>query len=107
MHFSQYLYSAIGAFRRGHLMVYKIPRSKNRDMPDYSLLGAVLILAGIVVLFTAVLSSSEEGHGKAKAGIVLMVGPIPIIFGNDKRLILVAMAMATVLIVLWLVAGFW
>ena len=77
-------------------------------MFDYSLLGLLVIVAGIVLMLVASLSSSgskTKGERAKGAGVVLL-GPIPIIFGNDSRLVVVAILLAIVLLVLALVAGF-
>lgn len=75
-------------------------------MPEYALLGIMVILVGVVIIFMAAFSTKgESSHGETKAAVVLMLGPIPIVFGNDSRLIIVAMVLAIVLIVLALFAG--
>jgi len=78
-------------------------------MFDYALLGLLVIAAGVVVLFIATLSSGRKGGERegGKGAVVLMIGPIPIIFGNDSRMVVVAIALAIVLIVVALLAGFW
>ena len=79
-------------------------------MLAYSLLGFILVIAGIA---TILLATIKSGHGKGqhstsvKAAGVLMIGPIPIIFGNDVRWVVVAIALAIVLVVLGLLANFW
>ncbi len=79
-------------------------------MPDYSLLGLAIAAAGIaVIVFAAIVSSSRhEGDGEARvkgAGVV-MVGPIPIIFGTDIRWTVVAIILAIVLLALGLLTTF-
>lgn len=77
-------------------------------MLDYALLGLLVIAAGVVVLFIAMLSSGR-GSGErqsTKGAVVLMIGPIPVIFGNDSRMIIVAIVLAIVLILVALLAGF-
>ena len=81
-------------------------------------LGTTVIVAGILVIFLATIFASrskeaeeeerkqekeeKEGEGRAevKGGGVIMIGPIPIIFGTDKKWTVLAMALAIVLIVL-------
>jgi uncharacterized protein (TIGR00304 family) len=70
--------------------------------------GGVLLLGGIVCIMVGFMASffmaagrddatergaTEEDAG-AKAGGVLMIGPVPIIFGSDRRMALVAAAIA-------------
>ncbi|XHH08447.1 MAG: DUF131 domain-containing protein [Candidatus Bathyarchaeia archaeon] len=82
---------------------------------DYSLLytvGFVLIIVGIIVVAVAILVSAgksrstegkEEGS-KARGGGVIMIGPIPIIFGTDKKSVKTVLALAlalTIALIVW------
>lgn len=106
MHFSQYLYSGKGPFADCSSWYIK-SRDDDALVFDYVLLGLGVILAGIVVISVAALTSKTESRdeGKTKGAVVFMVGPIPIIFGNDSRLVVVTVVLAIVLIVVALVAG--
>jgi uncharacterized protein (TIGR00304 family) len=70
--------------------------------------AAMLVITGIIVIFIGIIlviigtalqstSQNEEVH----TGGVILIGPIPIIFGNDKSLIVGAMIFAVVIIILW------
>jgi uncharacterized protein (TIGR00304 family) len=90
--------------------MYIKSHAENVAMPDYSLLGLAIAAAGIVVIVFAVIvsSSRHEGDGKARvkgAGVV-MVGPIPIVFGTDIRWTVVAIVLAIVLLALGLLTTF-
>ena len=77
-------------------------------MLDYELIGILVIVVGMLLILIASLFSSREGtpeEREVKGAAVVMIGPIPIVFGNDSRMIVVAMVLAIVLIVLGLVAG--
>ncbi len=76
-------------------------------MFDYSLVGIVVILAGVALIFIAtVATSKEEKDGsKVKAAGVVMIGPIPIIFGNDTKWVVVAIILAIVLLALGLLTN--
>ncbi len=56
--------------------------------------GIALILIGLLVVILAFLFRSTRTGGKAKiqAGGVVIIGPVPIVFGTDKK------ALKTVLI---------
>ena len=74
------------------------------------LVGIGIILAGFLLVFLATAMSgerSEEGRrrGEVRGGGVIMIGPIPIIFGSDARWASIAMVLAIVLIVLVLLSG--
>lgn len=75
---------------------------------DYLVLaGAVVIVAGILVILLTFLTGSGKGEVdgrrvEVKGGGVVMVGPIPIVFGSDARWAVIAMLLAIALIVLGL-----
>ena len=81
-------------------------------MSDLGLLGVGVFLAGVLVLILATVLSSRprerseragEGDGEktgVKGGSVVMIGPIPIIFGTDAKWTVIAILLAIVLIVL-------
>jgi uncharacterized protein (TIGR00304 family) len=78
-------------------------------MFEYSLVGFVLVIAGIVTILLAIVTSSR-GERRTSADVkgagVIMIGPIPIIFGTDTRWLIVAILLAIVLVALGLIAGF-
>lgn len=78
-------------------------------MLDLILLGTAIIIAGIVVVLFATISSSgtksdeTEKRTEVRGGGVIMIGPIPIIFGSDPKWAVIAILLAIVLVVLALV----
>jgi uncharacterized protein (TIGR00304 family) len=60
-----------------------------------------LALVGFGVVVVAMLSSA--GKGEVKGGGVVLVGPIPIVFGTDAKWATAAILLAIVLIALSLV----
>jgi uncharacterized protein (TIGR00304 family) len=67
--------------------------------------GIVLILAGVVIIAVAVflLSVRGAGKGKVRGGGAVIIGPIPIIFGTDKKSLRTILVLSLVLTVLLLV----
>ncbi|MDI9438196.1 MAG: TIGR00304 family protein [Euryarchaeota archaeon] len=70
-------------------------------------LGAVAIILGILLLIVGtVLLSQGKGEGSAKStsqvrgGGVIMIGPIPIIFGSDKGSVVLVVILAIILMFL-------
>jgi uncharacterized protein (TIGR00304 family) len=61
--------------------------------------GIAFIFIGILLVVISSFASSD-----VKTGGVLLLGPIPIIFGNDRRLIYVSLAFAAFVIIVWLLA---
>ena len=68
-------------------------------------LGIALIFFGVLIIVVAVLLLSISGakKGKVKGGGVIMIGPIPIIFGTDlkslKTVLLLSLVLTVVLVV--------
>jgi uncharacterized membrane protein len=59
-----------------------------------SVIGAIMILAGVF------LSSSLVGNGGSTSfGGVIVIGPIPIVFGTDRVTVLIAIVGAIILMV--------
>jgi len=60
------------------------------------LLGIVLIFLGVLILM---LSLWRAGEGRAEAGGVVIVGPVPIVFGTSQRIAATVMVLAIALTV--------
>jgi uncharacterized protein (TIGR00304 family) len=82
---------------------------------DFSVLlyvGITLVVVGIIIIVAAIVFTSWRGakESKAKAAGVIMIGPIPIIFGTDKKVVKEAMVLAivlTVIVLIWMVLNYW
>ena len=79
-------------------------------MLDIVLVGIGLILVGFLVVFLATAMSgrsSEDGEKRTevRGGGVVMIGPIPIIFGSDAKWASAAIVLAIVLVVVALLSG--
>ncbi len=76
-------------------------------MIDLVTLGVIVIVLGFLVIFiTTVVSArsrkrdGDESRTELKGGGVVMIGPIPIIFGTDSKWASVAIILAILLVVL-------
>jgi len=63
------------------------------------LLGIVLIILGTFILMLSLWRAGEE---RAEAGGVVIVGPVPIVFGTSQRVATTVMVLAIVLTVVTL-----
>ena len=76
-------------------------------MMDASLLyslGIILIAVGIIIVILAVLLSIGKAENvKVKGAGVIMIGPIPIIFGSDKKSVKTVLALALALTIAFIV----
>ena len=67
--------------------------------------GVALIFVGILIIIAAIilLSVRSVGKGKVRGGGAVIIGPIPIIFGTDKKslktVVLLSLALTILLIV--------
>jgi len=68
-------------------------------MLDIANLGLIVVMAGLVVILAAVAHSSKRGEQEVRGGGVIMIGPIPVIFGSDMRWASVAIVLAILLFV--------
>jgi uncharacterized protein (TIGR00304 family) len=73
------------------------------DMVDLVTVGVVLLLVGFGIVMAAMFRSGS-GDAKVKGGGVVLIGPIPLVFGSDAKWAAVAIVLAIVLVVLSLVS---
>lgn len=70
-------------------------------------LGMLLIFLGFIMAFIgmaiSMLSSKRGGKGKIGGGGLIMIGPIPILFGTDKKWVGVMAILALILIALYII----
>lgn len=64
-----------------------------------SIVGIALIFVGVLLVALAVLLKSKRYAGKAniKAGGAVIIGPIPIVFGTDKKTMKTVLVLSIVL----------
>ena len=77
-------------------------------MFDLVTLGILFVFAGFAVIFVAMFlsaSSKPSTEGKIRGGGVVMIGPIPLVFGSDMKWASVAIVLALVLILVSLVVN--
>jgi uncharacterized protein (TIGR00304 family) len=79
---------------------------KQVDLTVFYALGTALIAAGIIVIVAAIIlvSTRGAGKGKVKGAGVIMIGPIPIIFGTDKKSVKTVLALALALVIALIIA---
>ena len=76
------------------------------DPSVFFALGAALIIVGVIVIVAAIIAASTRGaaKGKVKAAGVIMIGPIPIVFGTDKKSVKAVLALALALVIAAVIA---
>ena len=67
--------------------------------------GIVLIVAGIIVVAAVILAlAARGGKGREVRGAgVIMIGPIPIVFGTDKKSVKTVLGLALALAIVVLI----
>src|SRR2546426_11019518 len=68
---------------------------------DLVALGILFVFAGFAIIFIAMIlsASSEPGtEGRVRGGGVVMIGPIPLVFGSDMKWASVVIVLALFLI---------
>jgi uncharacterized protein (TIGR00304 family) len=87
-------------------------RKKLVDPAVFYVFGIALVFVGIIIIVIAIITASTHGTGKGKvkgAGVI-MIGPIPIIFGTDKKSVKTVLALAlalTIALVIAMVVYYW
>jgi len=85
---------------------------KNMDPAVFYALGLALVAVGVIIIIIAIIlvSMRGAGKGKVKGAGVIMIGPIPIIFGTDKKSVKAVLALAlalTIALVVAMVIYYW
>jgi uncharacterized protein (TIGR00304 family) len=72
-------------------------------MADIVLLGVAVVFVGLVLIMASALRGT--GRTEMKGGGVLLIGPIPIVWGSDAKWASLAIVLAIVLVLLSLAAN--
>ncbi len=62
--------------------------------------GILVIFIGFILIFAGTALQTSGKTSDVKTGGVVLIGPIPIIFGSDKGTIITAVIMAIILMIL-------
>jgi uncharacterized protein (TIGR00304 family) len=93
-----------------NFIIYKAKRAME-VMEGLVLLGAAIVIVGFLVVFIASVLGSRspekerEQRTTVKGGGVILIGPIPIIFGTDAKWAVIAIVLAIVLVLVGLFAA--
>jgi uncharacterized protein (TIGR00304 family) len=82
------------------------------DLAVFYALGTILVVAGVIVVVLAIIfgSKGDAKKGKVRGAGIIMVGPIPIIFGTDKKSVKSVLAMSlglSVVVLIILLLYYW
>ena len=83
------------------------------ELAVFYTLVIALVAVGIMVIIVAIILSFIGGTkkgGKVRGAGVIMVGPVPIIFGTDKTLVKTVLALAlalTIVVLIIIVVDYW
>ena len=66
-------------------------------------LGAIVILAGFIIVFMGMLQAAKEPGSKTKVAVGGFIGFIPFGFGNDRNMVWFAAILSLVLFVIWII----
>ncbi len=94
-------------------LVWSPLEGKRVDLAAFYALGTALIVVGIIIIIVAIIVASVRGAGTTKekagksrvrGGGVIMIGPIPIIFGTDKESVKTVLVLALALVIAVIIA---
>ena len=82
------------------------------DLTVFYAIGIALVVVGVIVIVAAIILASIGGakKGKVHGAGVIMIGPIPIIFGTDKKSVKIVLALAlalTIVVLIITVVYYW
>ena len=75
-------------------------------MTVFYAVGIALVIVGVVVIVAAIIrasTGSSKEAGRVRGAGVIMIGPIPIIFGTDKKSVKTVLALALGLSIVMLI----
>jgi len=102
MHFSHQRYSANECSlncRRSAKSFSELSRRRS-VVWDIASVGIILVFIGFAVVAAALLRSAKSSGSEVRGAAVIMIGPIPLVFGSDAKWASIAMALAIVLVLL-------
>ncbi len=76
------------------------------DQATLIALGFALIVAGFIITFFSALLLFLRGvrvQGKTRGGGLIMIGPLPIVFGTDKETVKILLVLSVALMILAIV----
>ncbi len=74
---------------------------------DIALVGFALVFLGMLLVLLGIASQAARGGAEVRGGGVVMIGPIPIIFGTDVESAKAVMLLAIALMIVALLALRW
>ena len=69
--------------------------------------GILLIFLGSMIQSTSSEKSKENSNTEIKTGGVILIGPIPIIFGNDKGMVITGVILGIILMLIAYFLFYW
>ncbi len=83
------------------------------DLEVLYALGIALIVVGVIIITAVIIFASTKGsngNNSVRGAGVIMVGPIPIIFGTDKKavksVLMLAVALTIIVLIIFLL-NYW
>jgi uncharacterized protein (TIGR00304 family) len=67
------------------------------DLTVFYAIGIALVIVGVIVTVAAIIrasTSDSKEKGRVRGAGVIMIGPIPLIFGTDKKSVKAVLALA-------------
>ncbi len=83
------------------------------DLTVFYAVGIALVIVGVVVIVAAIIRAStgeSKEKGRVRGAGVILIGPIPIIFGTDKKSIKTVLALAlslSIVVLIILLVYYW
>ncbi|MBW2988881.1 DUF131 domain-containing protein [Candidatus Woesearchaeota archaeon] len=63
--------------------------------------GSIVIFAGVLLVIIGTIASMRHKENRPKVAVGGFIGFIPFGFGNDKRMVYIALALSCALVLIW------
>lgn len=74
------------------------------ELSAFVTIGMALVIVGVILIVVALVRASmggeKSGDSRVRGAGVIMIGPIPIVFGTDKQSVKAVLALALSVVVL-------
>ncbi len=65
----------------------------------------MIVIGFAILLLGLLLGPRRQGEKRVQGGAVVMIGPLPIVFGSDRRWALAMMLIALLIVLVWMITA--
>lgn len=69
-------------------------------MDVMSLIGLLLVMIGVILILISFIKMVKVSYGKCESSGVILIGPIPIVWGTSKKLTMIMGVVAAIMMLI-------